>query len=38
VGVSAQTVRRLRRNLGDHSREFHEDKVHNVSGYIGADG
>ena len=29
VGVSAETVRRLRRNLGDHSREFHEDKVHN---------
>ena len=30
VGVSAETVRRLRRNLGDHSRDFHEDKVHNV--------
>jgi transposase-like protein len=30
VGVSAEAVRRLRRSLGDHSREFHEDKVQNV--------
>lgn len=27
VGVSAEAVRRLRRNLGDHSREFHEGRV-----------
>src|SRR3712207_6153939 len=30
VGVSAEAVRRLRRNLGDHSREFHEDRVENL--------
>jgi IS1 family transposase/transposase-like protein len=27
VGVSAEAVRRLRRNLGDHSREFHNERV-----------
>lgn len=27
VGVSAEAVRRLRRNLGDHSREFHDERV-----------
>ena len=30
VGVSPEAVRRLRRNLGDHSREFHEDRVEDV--------
>ena len=27
VGVSAEAIRRLRRNLGDHSREFHDERV-----------
>jgi IS1 family transposase/transposase-like protein len=46
VGVSAEAVRRLRRNLGDHSREFHEARVENVEatsvqmderyGYVGS--
>ncbi len=30
VGVSAQAIRRLRRSLGDHSREFHDERVENV--------
>jgi IS1 family transposase/transposase-like protein len=30
VGVSAQTIRRLRRNLGDYSREFHDERVREV--------
>jgi transposase-like protein len=30
VGVSAQAIRRLRRSLGDHSREFHDERVKNV--------
>jgi len=31
VGVSAEAVRRLRRNLGDHSREFHDQRVREVA-------
>jgi hypothetical protein len=31
VGVSAQTIRRLRRGLGDHSREFHDERVSRIS-------
>jgi IS1 family transposase/transposase-like protein len=30
VGVSAQTIRRLRRNLGDYSKEFHDERVREV--------
>jgi IS1 family transposase/transposase-like protein len=30
VGASAQTIRRLRRSLGDHSREFHDERIENV--------
>jgi IS1 family transposase/transposase-like protein len=30
VGVSPEAVRRLRRNLGDHSREFHDERVEDV--------
>src|SRR5215207_2002314 len=30
VGVSAQTIRRLRRNLGGYSREFHDERVREV--------
>src|SRR5215208_4761079 len=30
VGVSAEAVRRLRRNLGDHSREFQDERVEDV--------
>jgi IS1 family transposase/transposase-like protein len=48
VGVSAEAVRRLRRTLGDHSREFHEDRVVGLQttsvqmderyGYVGSKG
>jgi len=31
VGVSAEAVRRLRRNLGDHSRESHDQRVREVA-------
>lgn len=27
VGVSAEAVRRLRRNLGDHAKNFHDERV-----------
>src|SRR5829696_4778622 len=30
VGVSTQAIRRLRRSLGDHSREFHDERVEDV--------
>ncbi len=30
VGVSPEAVRRLRRNLRDHSREFHEERVRDI--------
>ena len=30
VGVSPEAVRRLRRSLGDHSREFHDERVEDV--------
>lgn len=30
VGVSAQAIRRLRRSLGDHSRELHGERVEEV--------
>jgi hypothetical protein len=30
VGVSPEAVRRLRRNLGDHSREFHDERVRDI--------
>jgi transposase-like protein len=30
VGVSSGAVRRLRRNLGDHSRAFHDERVRDV--------
>ena len=30
VGVSDEAVRRLRRNLRDHSREFHDERVQDI--------
>ena len=30
VGVSPEVVRRLRRNLGDHSKEFHDERVRDI--------
>jgi IS1 family transposase/transposase-like protein len=30
VGVSAEAVRRLRRNLGDHAKTFHDERVREV--------
>jgi hypothetical protein len=30
VGVSAEAIRRLRRNLGDHSRKFHDQRVRDI--------
>jgi hypothetical protein len=30
VGVSAEAVRRLRRNLRDHSRDFHDERVEDI--------
>jgi IS1 family transposase/transposase-like protein len=30
VGVSAEAVRRLRRNLRDHSRDFHDEQVKDI--------
>ncbi len=30
VGVSAEAVRRLRRNLGDHAKNFHDERVKEV--------
>ena len=30
VGVSVEAIRRLRRSLGDHSREFHDERVEDV--------
>ena len=30
VGVSAEAIRRLRRNLGDHSRKFHNERVRDI--------
>ena len=30
VGVSPEAVRRLRRNLGDHSRAFHDERMEDV--------
>src|SRR5215217_7148840 len=30
VGVSAEAIRRLRRNLGDHSKTFHDERVEEV--------
>ena len=30
VGVSAEAIRRLRRNLGNHSRKFHDERVRGI--------
>jgi transposase-like protein len=30
VGVSGEAVRRLRRNLGDHAKSFHDERVREI--------
>ncbi len=39
VGVSAEAVRRLRRNLGEHARDFHDELVQDLEAtHLGTDG
>ena len=36
--VSPEAVRRLRRNLGEHARDFHDQRVKDLKSHLGADG